>query len=130
MFRRYMGAMLVMFLVGGLALAGEYTGLITKYEDGKITVRTFGKKGKGKEMTLKVTKDAKMTKAGKEKDDEPTKISAKQLNEAIEKGFEIKGKEIKGVIGRVTTKGEGADEEVIAIQIGGRGKGTKKKDAE
>jgi len=52
------------------------------------------------------------------------------LNEAIEKGFEIKGKEIKGVIGRVTTKGEGADEEVIAIQIGGRGKGTKKKDAE
>jgi len=57
--------MLVMFLVGGLALAGEYTGLITKYEDGKITVRTFGKKGKGKEMTLKVTKDAKMTKAAR-----------------------------------------------------------------
>ena len=111
MLSRFIGAALVL-VIGGVVLAGEYTGLITKYDakDG-ITFKTrAAKKGeKGEEKTIKVGKSAKITKG------EDT-VKADDFGEMVTKAAEGKGKQ-KGVMAKITTEGEGDSEKVTKIEV-------------
>lgn len=130
MLRRSLGAALVLFVVGGFVLAETYQGLITKLDDKEVTIKTRGKKKgeKGKEYTFKVSKDVKIQKAGKSKDDEPTSVSLSDVKKMIDKGVKVKGQDdpIKGVRGKIETTGEGDKETATTITVGGgRRKGKK-----
>ena len=122
MLSRFIGAALVL-VIGGVVLAGEYTGVITKYDakDG-ITFKTRGaKKGeKGEEKTIKVGKSAKITKG------EDT-VKADDFGEMVTKAAEGKGKQ-KGVFAKITTEGEGDSEKVTKIEITQRKGKAKAKD--
>jgi len=122
MLRRSLAAALVMFVITGFVLAEDITGLIVKVDGDKITVKTRDKDKKSTEKEYKLSKEVKITKAGKTKDDEPTKLSKDELSELAKKGFKIKDKTVEGVMAKITTK----DDEVTAITVGGRG--GKKKD--
>jgi len=127
MLYRCISAALVFFLGAGLALA-DHTGVITKYDDGKITIKTRGKKGdKGKEVTVKVASDVKISSRGK-KGTEPKTLTVSELKERIKKGTKIGEKEIDGVFGTAKTKGEGDAEEVTEIIVGGGFGGKKGKE--
>ncbi|MFO0845538.1 MAG: hypothetical protein U0797_24665 [Gemmataceae bacterium] len=116
MLRRFVSAAAVLFIVVGFVLAGEYRGIITEHKDGKITVKV-GKKGEEPtEKTFKIKKDVKISKKGKDGDED---IKAEDFKEILEKG--VKGK-AKGVGARITTEGEGDAETVTAIVIQARGK--------
>jgi hypothetical protein len=121
MLRRTVGAALVLFVLGGFVLAETYTGLITELKKDSVTV-TVRKKGdkEGTKKTFKVNADTKLMKMGKTKDDEPTKISASDIQKAIEKGIKVKGKDepIKAVFGKIETTGEGDKETATSITVG------------
>jgi hypothetical protein len=127
MFRRSLGAALVLLAVGSFVLAETYQGLITKLDKDSVTIKTRGKKKgeKGKEMTFKVNNKTKLQKAGK-KGDEPTTISASDLKDLIKKGVKRKDKTIEGAPGKIETTGEGDKETATTITVGG-GKRAKKK---
>jgi hypothetical protein len=110
MLSRFVGAALVLF-IGGVVLAGEYTGLISKADKDGITFvkREKGKKGKGEEVTIKYGKSAKITKG------EDT-VKADEFAETVTKAAEGKGK-MKGVFAKITTEGEGDSEKVTKIEI-------------
>jgi hypothetical protein len=120
MLRRYVCAAVVVLLVGGIALADTIRGLITSASDKeiKVVVREKGKKGKGTEKTLKVTKKTEVLKRKGKDDTETSSIDA--LKEAIENS---KGK-VKGV--RATIEED--DGTATKITFGGRRKGGKKKE--
>jgi hypothetical protein len=115
MLRRSLAAALVMFVITGYILAEDIQGLITKVDGDKITVKTFDKDKKSTEKTYTLSKDAKITKAGKTKDDEPTKLSKSELTELVKKGFKIKDKTVEGARAKITVE----KDEVTAIQVGG-----------
>jgi hypothetical protein len=118
MLRRGLSAALVLFVIGGFVLAGTYTGIITKHEDGKITMKV-GKKGEEPtEKTFKVSKSVKIMKK-KSKDDEGEEVKAEDFAKMVEKA--ASGKR-KGVFAKVETKGEGDAEEVVKITTVGRKK--------
>jgi hypothetical protein len=120
MLSRFIGAALVL-VIGGVVLAGEYTGLITKHDktDGiTFKARVKGEK-KGVEKTIKVGKSVKIT-----KDDESVK--ADDFSEMVTKAAEGKGKQ-KGVFAKITTEGEGDSEMVTKIEVM-KGKRPPKKD--
>ena len=128
MLSRFVASAVVMFVIGGMVLAGEYTGVITKIdkEEG-VTFKTRGKKkgDKGEEKTIKVSSKNKITK-GEDKD----KVSAEDFSELVSKAAEGKGK-MKGVFAKITTEGEDKDEKVVSIEIlKGKGKGKDKKPAD
>jgi hypothetical protein len=86
MLRRGLAALVVAMVAGGVVLAEETRGSITKIEDGKITIRSggFGKQ-EAKEHTFKVSKDVKITKTafGKDaKDKDPVKLTLDELKTA------------------------------------------------
>ena len=116
MLSRFVGTALVMFVIGGFILAGEYTGVITKVDktDG-ITVKIRAKKKgeKGEEKTLKVSKDVKITKG----DD---KVSSEDFSEMVTKAADSKA---KGVRAKITTDD---DDKVTAIEVSTKGKGKAK----
>jgi hypothetical protein len=131
MLRRSLSAALVLFVLGGFVLAGEHFGQITKYEDGKVTVKIFKKKGEDPvEKTFKVSKDAKFIIKAKNEDEKDKELKADELKEAIEKmAKKGKGKgKGRGGFAKIETTGEGDDETVTKITFGGRGRGKKKKD--
>ena len=110
MLSRFVGAALVMCVLGGFILAGEYTGVITKVDKAEgITVKMKAKKKgeKGEEKTIKVNKDTKVT-----KDDEA--VEHKDFAEMVTKAADSKA---KGVRAKITTKGEGDDEVVTKIEV-------------
>ncbi len=114
MLRRGLSAALVLLVIGGFLLAGEYIGAITKYEDGKITVKVFKKKGEEpEEKTFKVSKDAKFRKGAK-KGEEGDEIKAEDFQKMVEKAGKGKGK-FKGVFAKIETEGEGSDEKATKI---------------
>lgn len=128
MLSRFVASAVVMFVIGGMVIAGEYTGTITSITKDEVKFTTFGnkkEKKKGEEKTLK-TKGLKITKG-----DDEVKFDdfVKQVDEAKES---TKGKgRVKGVRATLTTKGEGDDEVVSAIAIstkGGKGKDKKPAD--
>jgi hypothetical protein len=119
MLRRCVSAALVLFVIGGFVLAGEYTALITKIDKDEAKVKVF-KKGdrEGVEKTFKVSKDVKVMRR-KGKDTEPETSSISDVEKAIEKS------KAKGVFARIETEGEGTKEMVTKITYGAR-KGKKK----
>jgi hypothetical protein len=107
MLSRFVGAALVL-VIGGVVLAGEYSGVVTSVSDTEVKITIFNRKEKTKdEKTFKSTKDVKITKA----DGESGTIA--DLKTAID---ESKGK-VKGVRAKVTTKGEGDKETVTKIDV-------------
>jgi hypothetical protein len=63
MLRKVVCAALVLAVSIGFAAAEEMMGAITKVEDGKITVRKFGKKKKGEEVVLTLASKVKVKEA-------------------------------------------------------------------
>jgi len=121
-----LGSLIVVLAVGGLVLAEETRGTITKIEDGSITIRTGGGFGKKKtdpeEKTFKVPSSVKITRmVGKDKDE--VKLTLAELKTAVK---------VTNVFVTVTHDGDNGTE----IKVGGRGgfggggfgKGKKKKD--
>ena len=109
MLSRFVGTALVMFVIGGFVLAGEYTGVITKHDSKEgITFKTKKDK-KTEEKTIKVGKDLKITKG----DDA---VDAKEFGEMVTKAAEAT-KGPKGVRAKITTDGEGDKEVVTKIEI-------------
>jgi hypothetical protein len=121
MLRRCVGAALVLFVVGGFLAAETINGFVTKIEDGKITVRTGGGRGKAKTeaktITVKITKDTKFVKAGRD-GSEPTPVSMGKIKTALEV--------VDGFRAKIETKGEGDDQEATTVTIGGQRAGGKR----
>jgi hypothetical protein len=130
----------VVLLAVSVGLSDEFVGLITKFEDGKITVRQFKKKGdEGQEKTLAVARDCKFVMA--KFNQEEKKI---EPGEALEGGKEGFAKRVKaaaakgggkgfgaGVFAQVITSGEGDNAKVTEIRAFPPFKGKfKKKDAD
>lgn len=120
MLHRSVGGLVVALLVGGLLLADETRGTITKFEDGSITVRSGGGFGNQKaettEKTFKVAKGAKIVRtAGKDR--EEVTLTADELKTAVK---------VTNVFVTVTHEGDNISE----IKVGGFGGGfnRKKKD--
>ena len=82
--RRFVCAVVVCVAVVGVAVADEFSGIITKVDKDKVTFYKFDFKAKekGNEMTLPVAKDVKVVEAKFNKDDK--KIEA---GDKIEKGL-------------------------------------------
>ena len=127
MLRRSLGAAIVLFVLGGFVVAETYNGLITKHEDGKITIRVRKDKEdkKGTEKTFKVSKDVKFFKGAK-KGDEPTELKADDFTKMLEKAVKSESTRGKGVFAKIETSGSGDDETVTKITVRGGGKRTKK----
>ena len=109
MLSRFVASALVMFVIGGFVLAGEYNGVITSITKDEVKFKAF-KKGdkKGEEKTLK-TKGLKITKG----DDE---VKLDDLIKMIDEAKEGKGK-VKGVRAKLTTDGEDDKEVVTKIAV-------------
>jgi hypothetical protein len=124
MFRRSLAAVVVLFVIASIVVAGTYNGIITKMDDKEITIMTKKDK-KDKEFTekkvIKVNKDTKFFQgAGKDKD--PKESSLGDATKAVETAVEKSP--LKGARATVTTDGEG-DKEVaskVTIQGGKKGK--------
>jgi len=71
--------MVFTLVVGGLVLADDTAGRLTKVEDGSITITTVAKKRgeKGEEKTFKIGRDVKITRSVKDKED--IKLSIDEL---------------------------------------------------
>jgi hypothetical protein len=117
MLRRGLAAALVLFVTGGLVLAGTYNGTVTKVEkdgDKVVKLTMIVKKDKkdktGEEKTFKV-KDLKIAK--KLKKNETADASLDDLLKAID---ESKNK--KGVQATVDTDGEGDKEVATKVTFG------------
>jgi len=81
MLRRSLAGLFVALIIGGVSLAEETRGSITKIEDDTITLRTgFG--DKAKEKSFKVSKDTKIIRVvGKDK--EEVKLTLSDLKTAV-----------------------------------------------
>jgi hypothetical protein len=118
MFRRTLGAALVLCVVGGFALAETFQGVITKIDGDTVTLRTRGKgKGeKGTTHTFKITKDTTITKAAGKKGSEATKVSASDLKIAVS---------VVNVPAKIEAKEDGGDATSITVGFGGGRPGKK-----
>jgi hypothetical protein len=129
---KFVAAATAVLLVVTVALSDEFVGVVTKFEDGKITVKKF--KGKGEEpevLTIQVSKKAKYMKAKFNKEDKKFEVDGEL--EGGKKAFEMRLKEsekgkFKGVFAQIVTKGEGDKARVTEIRVFPAFKG-KKKDA-
>src|SRR5687768_10917615 len=81
--RRVLAGVAVLLAAGGIVLAEETRGVVTKVEDGAITVRTRGDKdSKGEDKTFKVSAGIKITRrVGKDK--EEVKLTLDELKVAV-----------------------------------------------
>src|SRR5947209_4390870 len=109
MLYRGMAGLSLVFLAGGLLLADETRGVLTKIEDGAITVRTGGGFGNNKtevaEKKYKLAKDAKIVRAAGQ-DRPEASLTADELKTAVK---------VTNVFVTVTHEGESASE----IKVGG-----------
>lgn len=119
MLRRSLSAAAVLFILGGFLFAGTYNGTITKFDKGEITI-SVKKKGEteGTEKKFKVSKEVKISKKGKTKDDPATEVTVDAFTTALEKAIEKK----KGMQAKIETEGEGDKETITKISFGGGGK--------
>ena len=107
---RSVGGLFAMLAVGGLLLAEETRGTVTKVESGSITVRTgggFGKKEESMEKTFKVKSSVKITRTSG-KDKEEVKLTLDELKTAVK---------VTNVFVTVVHEGDSGSE----IKVGGRG---------
>ena len=124
MFRKMIGATVVMAVAVGFVFADEFNATITKAGDGKITYQKYLKVKKGEEkkkdgdaVTIDLAKDAKIVKGAFNKDTK--KLEA---GEALEGGLknEVFAKITeKGVGARITTEGEKVTQIMV---VGGKKK--------
>ena len=146
--RKFVGSAVAVLALVAFASAEEFTGIITKFEDGKITVKKFNKEDKKLEdaTTLKVSDKVKIQK-GKFSTDGGFKIEAdgdyeggkdalvKAIKEAADKAKDAGDKGKKGfgfgggVFAQVTTEGSGDNAKVTEIRVM-PAFGKKKKDAQ
>jgi hypothetical protein len=129
MLRRFAGASLVLFVLGGFVLAETYRGLVTSLSKDEVKVKVF-KKGekKAEEKTFKVDKSVKFAKRGKTKEDEPTTLTADEAGKLVEKAAKSEGR-FKGAFATIETSGSDDAEKVTKITFSGgfRGKGKEKR---
>lgn len=118
MLTRSLAGLVCLFVAGGLLMAEETRGTITKIEDGSITIRTGGfrkDKEKSEEKTFKISPSVKISRvAGKDK--EEVKLTLAELKTAVK---------VTGVSVTITHEGDNGTE----IKVGGRtgrGKGKSK----
>ena len=141
---RFVSAALVVLVAFAVATAEEITGVVTKFEDGKITFKKFKKGEKGGEpTTLTVAANCKFLKAkfnkeemkfeadgdldgGKEAFVKRVKESAAKKPDDGAKGK--KGFGFGGVFSQIITEGEGDNAKVTEIRVM-PAFGKKKKDA-
>jgi hypothetical protein len=128
MLRKVVGAVVVLGLCLGIAMADEIRAQITKVDGNKVTFTEMKGKGKdaekGKEQTLPVSSKLKVVKGKFNKDTQKFEVT-----DQIEKGLkdEMFSKDKlseKGVFATVVTDDKG--KEITEIRVGGRG--GKKKD--
>jgi hypothetical protein len=124
---RFIGAATFVLCLVGVALADEFTAVVTKIEDGKVTFKKTEKKGKktvvGDEMTLPLAKDAKFTKGFFDKDTKKVETKSITKDDALEL---LKKAGEKGSNAKITTDAD--NKAITEIRFGG-GKGIiKKKD--
>jgi len=110
MFRRSLAALVVLFVVGSLVIAGSYSGTITKIDKDEITIKVKkDKKDKvGEEKKFKVGKDAKYF--AKKKGEDAKESSLGDVVKAVEGSK-------KGSKATIETDGEGDKETVTKITI-------------
>src|SRR5262249_1997466 len=126
--KRFVFAAVVVAISFGLACAEEFTAIVTKAGDGKVTFTRFKKGEKGEATTLPVDAKCKYTKG--KFDFEAKKSVAdgeypggkegfeKAVKEAAEKAKdEKKGKFGGGVFATLTTEGEGDKAKVVEIRV-------------
>ncbi len=135
---RFVAAATAVLVVVTVALSDEFVGAISKFEDGKITVKKFKKGEQPEEMTLRVSKKAKFMKAKFNKADEKFVIEPDGELEGGREAFATRVKEAakmkKGKFGgavfaQIITKGEGDKARVTEIRVFPAFKGKKKKEA-
>jgi len=141
--RKFVVSAVVILCVVAVASADEFIGTITKYEDGKVTVKKFDKDKKtAEEMTYKVAANVKILKGKFNKTDDGFKIDAdgdyeggkdalvKAVKEAADKakdaGDKGKGKGFGGGVGAWLVTDGDTVKEIRVMQ----GFGKKKKDAQ
>jgi hypothetical protein len=117
MLYRIAAGMLGVLMVGGLLLAEETRGTITKIDEGSITVRTGGgfrdKKTEVMEKTFKISKGARIIRtAGKDR--EEVKLTHDELRTAVK---------VTNVFVTITHDGDNGSE----IKVGGFGGFQRKK---
>lgn len=142
--QKIVGVALVFLAVVALVSAEEFGGVISKFEDGKITFKKFKKGEKaGEAMTLPVAADCKYMKAKFNKEEMKVETDgeleggkealAKRVKEVAAKkpddDTEKKKKGFGGVFAQIVTDGEGDNAKVTEIRVF-PAFGKKKKDAE
>jgi hypothetical protein len=140
---KFVGATIGLLAGFAFATAEEFAGVVSKFEDGKITFKKFKKGEKGGEaMTLPVAANAKFMKAKFNKEEmniEPDgeleggkDAFAKRVKEAAAKKPDENPEKKKfafgGVFTQIVTEGEGDNAKVTEIRVF-PGFGKKKKDA-
>jgi hypothetical protein len=109
-----------------IATADEFTGTVTKFEDGKITVKKgFGKKAEEKTYTVaanaKFNKGKKGAEKGKVDADGALEggkdAFAKMVKEAVEKKDTTKKFGGGGLFTYIITEGEGDKAQVVEIRV-------------
>ncbi len=143
--RKFAGALVLVFAVFAVAAAEEFVGVVTKFDDGKITLKKFKKGEKGGDATtLAVAANCKYMKAKFNK--EEMKIEADGVLEGGKEAFAKRVKEsaakkaddnsdkkkkfagFGGVFAQIVTEGEGDSAKVVEIRVL-PAFGKKKKDA-
>ena len=141
---RFVCATLVILITVVFATAEEFSGVVSKFEDGKITFKKFKKGEKGGEATtLAVAANVKFMKAKFNKEEMKIEADgeleggkeafAKRVKEAAEKKPDEnkdkkKGFNFGGVFTQIVTEGEGDNAKVTEIRVL-PAFGKKKKDA-
>jgi hypothetical protein len=139
------GALLAFVAVVALVTAEEFSGSVTKFADGKLTIKKFNREEKklGEPVTLSVAADCKFLKAKFNKEEMKIETDgeleggkeafAKRVKEAAAKKPDDPEKQKKfafgGVFAQIITEGEGDSAKVTEIRVF-PAFGKKKKDAE
>lgn len=130
MLRKVVGAVVVLGLCLGIALADEFNARITKVDDNKVTFYEVKGKGKdeekGKEHTMPVAKSVKVLKGKKSKDS--GKFEGEEVKEGLKhKMFSKDEIPEKGVRAMIIT--DDSNKKITEIHIFAKGgKGGKDKD--
>jgi len=123
MFHRCLAAVVVLFVVASIVVAGTYEAVVTKISDKEIVIKVKKDKDDKKfseEKKLTVNKDTKFyTKKGK---DEPKESSLGDVTKAVEKAVDNEKNPFKGARATIETEGEGDKEVVTKVTIRSKGK--------
>jgi hypothetical protein len=113
MVHRIAGALAVLLLSAGFALADEFFALITKVEGDRVTFHRVKKMEKGDEMTLPAT-DAKVTTGGKFSKETKKVEGAENLPQGL-KNDRFRNIGEKGMFARITTDED--NKKITAIHL-------------